>query len=165
MKLSAEENKYGCERSTHEEGEGHPEPLQDQPSSTWITEPSDWTDFQQSKWNRSTFWLTSQIARFMGPTWGPPRSYRSHMSPMLAPWTMLSVISFTSRQGYINRIHFNEAPHLVGVPSLDDDIWLDAGCIYFSWTIPNLLQIQRSGKPKPVPYPSHITFILTSYQN
>ena len=33
---------------------------------------------------------TSQIARFMGPTWGPPGSCRPPMGPMLAPWTLLS---------------------------------------------------------------------------
>ena len=32
----------------------------------------------------------SQIARFMGPTWGPPRSCRPQMGPVLAPWTLLS---------------------------------------------------------------------------
>ena len=26
----------------------------------------------------------------MGPTWGPPGSYRPQMGPMLAPWTLLS---------------------------------------------------------------------------
>ena len=31
-----------------------------------------------------------QIARFMGPTWGPPGSCRPHVGPMLAPWTLLS---------------------------------------------------------------------------
>ena len=30
-----------------------------------------------------------QIANFMGPTWGPPWSCRTQMSPMLAPWTLL----------------------------------------------------------------------------
>ena len=34
--------------------------------------------------------LYSQIARFMGPTWGPPGSCRPQMGPMLAPWTLLS---------------------------------------------------------------------------
>ena len=33
---------------------------------------------------------TTQIARFMGPTWGPYGSCRSQMGPMLAPWTFLS---------------------------------------------------------------------------
>ena len=34
--------------------------------------------------------LTTQIAKFMGPTWGPPGSCRPQMGPMLAPWTSLS---------------------------------------------------------------------------
>ena len=32
----------------------------------------------------------SQIAKSMGPTWGPPGSCRPQMGPMLAPWTLLS---------------------------------------------------------------------------
>ena len=32
----------------------------------------------------------SQIAKFMGPTWGPPWSCRPQMGPMLAPQTLLS---------------------------------------------------------------------------
>ena len=31
-----------------------------------------------------------QIAKFMGPTWGPPGSSRAQVGPMLAPWTLLS---------------------------------------------------------------------------
>ena len=34
-------------------------------------------------------WLT-QIAKFMGPTRGPPGSCRPQMGPVLAPWTLLS---------------------------------------------------------------------------
>ena len=33
---------------------------------------------------------TSLIARFMGPTWGPPGSCRPQAGPMLAPWILLS---------------------------------------------------------------------------
>ena len=33
---------------------------------------------------------TSLIARFMGPTWGPPGADRTQVGPMLAPWTLLS---------------------------------------------------------------------------
>ena len=36
--------------------------------------------------------MISQIAKFMGPTWGPPGSCRPQMGPMLAPWTLLSGI-------------------------------------------------------------------------
>ena len=32
----------------------------------------------------------SQIAKFTGPTWGPPGSCRPQMGPMLVPWTLLS---------------------------------------------------------------------------
>ena len=32
----------------------------------------------------------TQIAKFMGPTWGPPGSCRPQMGPMLVPWTVLS---------------------------------------------------------------------------
>ena len=32
----------------------------------------------------------TQIAKFMGPTWGPHGSCRPHVSPELAPWTLLS---------------------------------------------------------------------------
>ena len=39
----------------------------------------------------SFFWLiTAQIARFMGPTWGPPESCRPQVGRKLAPWTLLS---------------------------------------------------------------------------
>ena len=31
----------------------------------------------------------SQIAKFMGPTWGPPGSCRTQMAPLSAPWTLL----------------------------------------------------------------------------
>ena len=32
----------------------------------------------------------TQKAKFMGPTWGPPGSYRPQIGPLLAPWTLLS---------------------------------------------------------------------------
>ena len=32
----------------------------------------------------------SQIAKFMGPTWGPPWSCQPQMGPVMAPWTLLS---------------------------------------------------------------------------
>ena len=34
--------------------------------------------------------IQPQIAKFMGPTWGPPGSCRPQMGPMLAQWTLLS---------------------------------------------------------------------------
>ena len=41
--------------------------------------------------------LSSQIARFMGPTWGPSGSCRPQVGPMLAPWTLLSGLALTHR--------------------------------------------------------------------
>ena len=38
------------------------------------------------KWTR----YPSQIARFMGSTWGPPWDDRTQVGPMLDPWTLLS---------------------------------------------------------------------------
>ena len=38
----------------------------------------------------------SRIARFMGPTWGPPGSCRPPMGPILAIWTLLSGIIWHS---------------------------------------------------------------------
>ena len=35
-------------------------------------------------------YVTSQIAKFMGPTWDPPGTCRPQMGPILAPWTLLS---------------------------------------------------------------------------
>ena len=46
-------------------------------------------DLNQS-WSSSL--MSSQITRFMGPTWGPPGSCRPQMGPILAPWTLLSGI-------------------------------------------------------------------------
>ena len=34
--------------------------------------------------------LWIMLARFMGPTWGPSGADRTQVSPMLAPWTLLS---------------------------------------------------------------------------
>ena len=34
--------------------------------------------------------VRTQIAKFIGPTWGPPGSCWPQMGPMLAPWTLLS---------------------------------------------------------------------------
>ena len=34
--------------------------------------------------------MSTLIARFMGPTWGPSGADRTQVGPMLAPWTLLS---------------------------------------------------------------------------
>ena len=49
-----------------------------------------------------TIWIKqgqnpSQIAKFMGPTWGPPGSCRPQIALILAPWTLSS--GFTAPHG------------------------------------------------------------------
>ena len=48
-----------------------------------------WNGDDQVMWVRSQR-CSSQIARFMGPTWGPPGADRTQVGPMLARWTLLS---------------------------------------------------------------------------
>ena len=61
---------------------------------------------------RST--ISYQIAKFMGPTWGPPWSCRPQMGPVLAPWTFLSAMLLCTtlhwQQHNINRHLIHEMP-------------------------------------------------------
>ena len=41
-------------------------------------------------WGWQIIVICTQIAKFMGPAWGPSGSCRPQMGPMLAPWTLLS---------------------------------------------------------------------------
>ena len=44
-----------------------------------------------ASYNAFEFFLgASLITMFMGPTWGPPGADRTHVGPMLDPWTLLS---------------------------------------------------------------------------
>ena len=57
--------------------------------------------------------IVTQIAKFMGPTWGPPGSCRPQMGPMLAPWTLLSgvmnisscIIRHSTRWQWMAQLH------------------------------------------------------------
>ena len=50
-----------------------------------VASPWPWCSVSQTYHNRA-----SQIAKFIGPTWGPPGSCRPQMGLMLSPWTLLS---------------------------------------------------------------------------
>ena len=53
--------------------------------------------------------LSTQIAKFVGPTWGPPGSCRPQMGPMLAPCTLLSgYVLDKSNISYWGRVCFTE---------------------------------------------------------
>ena len=47
-------------------------------------------DISSTSCEIALMWIPPQIARFTWPTWGPPGSCRPQVSPMLAPWTLLS---------------------------------------------------------------------------
>ena len=51
--------------------------------SVWLF----WKSLKSSLLNNPVWQTPTQIAKFMGPTWGPPGSCRPQMGPMLAPWT------------------------------------------------------------------------------
>ena len=61
---------------------------------------SEYHGFRVSPWNSGMSGMScsvlvgeqSLIARFMGPTWGPPGADRTQVGPMLDPWTLLSEI-------------------------------------------------------------------------
>ena len=53
-------------------------------TSFWTDNGVDWIETHRHSSN------LTQIAKFMGPTWGPTGSCRPQMGPMLAPWTLLS---------------------------------------------------------------------------
>ena len=50
-----------------------------------------------------------QIARFMGPTWGPSGAGRTQVGPMLAPWTLLSGAAWPLKTDS-NSLMINEVP-------------------------------------------------------
>ena len=60
------------------------------------------------KLGSTSIMIGSQIAKFMGPTWGPPGSCRPQMGSMLAPWALLSgivgvIFSLVLRTEYFGR--------------------------------------------------------------
>ena len=56
--------------------------------------------------------ITTQIAKFMEPTWSPPGSYWPQMGPMLAPWTLLSGHLWSEHcttRGHKNTVHVDKS--------------------------------------------------------
>ena len=64
-----------------------------------LIRPFKWYRFNyefESTCDRGSRNKSSQITRLMGPTWGPPGSWRLQVGPVLAPWTLLSgMFNFT----------------------------------------------------------------------
>ena len=74
--------------------------------------------------------MYTQIAKFMGPTWGPHGSCRPQVGPTLAPWTLLSVLHLTEWQwecwgdggGLYCRIYFFISNNIFGYCQLQKSI-------------------------------------------
>ena len=61
---------------------------------------------------------TTHIAKFTGPTWGPPGYCRPQMGPMLAAWTLLSGYLLSNpQQLYAWHTRFRHIPLTDSVPS------------------------------------------------
>ena len=93
--------------------------------------------------------ICSQIAKLMGPTWGPPGSYRPQMDPMLAPWTLLSGLCLFSMVRYI--VYFIEAMWCKYASVNNAIIGSDNGllpirCQAIIWTNAGFLLIRPQGK-------------------
>ena len=71
-----------------------------------LAEPND-TFLLQSTWP-SLIEIVSQIASFMGPTWGPPEAGRTQAGAMLAPWTLQSGVAccISGPRHYLNQCCF-----------------------------------------------------------
>ena len=64
--------------------------------------------------------LGTLIARFIGPTWGPPGADRTQVDPMLAPWTLLSGdIRPVSTQYKIYKIYATSPDYCSGWPTIN----------------------------------------------
>ena len=75
----------------------------------------------------------TQIAKLMGPTWGPPGSCRPQMVPMLAPWTLLSGLGTNANLLYWNNRFANDCLVPWG------KLWFSEPIYDFHWAL-NLIQ-------------------------
>ena len=73
----------------------------------------------------SMWWLSitdTQIAKFLGPTWGPPGSCRPQVGPMLAPWTLL--LGYISSTSVAMKL-YHWRPRVVMMPTLSELVALE----------------------------------------
>ena len=84
----------------------------------------------EAKLRHTDLWLERQgtisqkvslIARFMVPTWGPPGADRTQVGPMLAPWSLLSVMVYTLSPR-LNGRHF--AHNTLKCIFLIENVWI-----------------------------------------
>ena len=64
-------------------------------------------------WSSIIYCIQPQIAKFMGPTWGPSGADRTQVGPMLAPWTLLSgALRWLKQNTNKSLINWRKAPQL-----------------------------------------------------
>ena len=64
-----------------------------------------WVKNQKCQWQQQLCYRsTSQIAKFMGPTWGPPGSCQPLIGPTFALWTLLSVLAAVTVLWWLHRV-------------------------------------------------------------
>ena len=64
--------------------------------------------------------LTSLLARFMGPTWGPSGADRTQVGPMLAPWILPSGLVICNHSyGQISYFHWHLKGYLIWWEGID----------------------------------------------
>ena len=75
------------------------------------------------------------IARFMGPTGGPPGADRTQVGPMLAPWTLLS--AWSTKHGYFTTAEIPDKNYAIPC------IWV---CLLFgcSWHVQPRIQAHNT---------------------
>ena len=107
---------------------------------------------QECKLVKNLFWqktsveipeVLSQIARFMGPTWGPPGSCRPQMGPMLAPWTLLSGIVGPIGGSSLEDMSSTRFLGLVVAPCCDPRVTLLRQCISRGYPAKRTLSAMR----------------------
>ena len=80
--------------------------------------------------------IISQVAKFMGPSWGSPGTYRPQMGPMLAPWTLLS--------GIVRRLDVWKSRDSLFKPSCRFKIWQVVDAVQMLKRLKNLKHIHHS---------------------
>ena len=81
--------------------------------------------------------LWSQIAKFMGQTWGPPGSSRPQMGPMLAPWALLSGMWYSTLADAYCEVRILIHTSIMRQPSTQQPVFLCDMETYVAFTISN----------------------------
>ena len=92
--------------------------------------------------------MGSQIARFMGPTWGPSGADRTQVDPTLFPWTLLSgVFLWVQNMIFVSQFfHYTTCKIMLWMTAIHDyntrincEQWVILQTIYFSTNSINLV--------------------------